>query len=72
MVVTLENGKQPKILVPGEHEFVYGKKLTIPEGCFALDFHIMDPIDATADRWNDKDRFINAPLEYIIIFEKSE
>ena len=72
MVLTLENGKQPKILVPGEHEFVYGKKLTIPEGCFALDFHIMDPIDATADRWNDKDRFINAPLEYIIIFEKSE
>ena len=72
MVVTLENGKQPKILVPGEHEFVYGKKLTIPDGCFALDFHIMDPIDATADRWYDKDRFINAPLEYIIIFEKSE
>ena len=72
LVVTLENGKQPKILPPGMHEFVYGKTITIPEGCFALDFHIMDPIDATADRWNDKDRFINAPLEYIIIFEKVE
>ena len=68
--VTLGNGEKAKLLTPGEHEFAYGKKLTVPEGCFALDFHLMDPIEPTAQRWTDVDRFINAPLEYIIIFEK--
>ena len=68
--VTLSNGKTPKFLTPGEHEFVYGKKFTVKENCFALDFHIMDPIEATNDRWNDVDRFVNAPLEYVIMFEK--
>ena len=72
MTVTLGNGHQAKILTPGKHTFVYGKSLEVPVDCFALDFHLMDPIAPTADRWTDVDRFINAPLEYVIIFEKVE
>lgn len=72
MTLTWSNGTVAKVLLPGENEFVYGKKLMIPEACFALDFHLGDPIDATADRWNDVDRFVNAPLEYVVIFEKTE
>ena len=72
MEVTLGNGEKAKLLTPGVHEFAYKKTLTVPEGCFALDFHLMDPIEATAQRWTDVDRFINAPLEYVIIFEKEQ
>ena len=70
LTVTLGNGEQAKFLAPGTHEFVYGKTREIPEGCFGLWFHLMDPIPATAQRWTDVDRFVNAPLEYVIIFEK--
>ena len=31
---------------------------------------LMDPIAATSQRWTDVDRFVNAPLEYVIMFEK--
>ena len=72
MEVTLGNGEKAKMLTPGVHEFAYKKTLTVPEGCFALAFHLMDPIAATADRWSDVDRFVNAPLEYVIIFEKEQ
>jgi hypothetical protein len=68
--VTWANGTTAQILLPGTHEFVYGKTREIPEGCFGLCFHLMDPIAPTADRWTDVDRFINAPLEYLIMFEK--
>ena len=68
--VTLGNGEKAKFLTPGSHEFVYGKTLEIPSGCFGLWFHLMDPIPATSDRWTDVDRFVNAPLEYVIMFEK--
>ena len=68
--VTWENGTTAQILLPGNHEFVYGKTLTVPADCFAIRFHLMDPIEATPERWNDVDRFINAPLEYVIIFQK--
>ena len=70
LTVTFGNGEQAKFLAPGTHEFVYGKTREIPEGCFGLWFHLMDPIPATAQRWTDVDRFVNAPLEYVIIFEK--
>ena len=70
LTVTFGNGEQAKFLAPGTHEFVYGKTREIPEGCFGLCFHLMDPIPATPQRWTDVDRFINAPLEYLIIFEK--
>lgn len=72
MEVTLGNGEKAKMLLPGVHEFAYKKTLTVPEGCFALAFHLMDPIAATADRWSDVDRFVNVPLEYVIIFEKEQ
>ena len=70
LMVTLGNGEKAKFLTPGTHEFVYGKTLEIPSGCFGLWFHLMDPIPATSQRWTDVDRFVNAPLEYVIMFEK--
>lgn len=72
-VVSFENGNTAKILKPGTHKFTqfYGTPtLTVPTGCFALQFHLMDQIAATSQHYNDIDRFVNAPLEYIIIFEK--
>ena len=68
--VTLGNGQEARFLIPGTHEFVYGKTFEVREGCFALAFHLMDPIPATSQRWTDVDRFVNAPLEYVIMFEK--
>ena len=70
MTLTLSNGEKPRILMPGTHTFVYNKTREIPSGCFGLAFHNMDPIPATSDHYNDKDRFINAPIEYVMIFEK--
>ena len=70
MEVTLGNGHVAKFLIPGTHEFVYGKTFEVRDGCFALAFHLMDPIPATSQRWTDVDRFVNAPLEYVIMFEK--
>ena len=70
MTVTLGNGHVAKFLTPGTHEFVYGKTFEVRDGCFALAFHLMDPIAATSQRWTDVDRFVNAPLEYVIMFEK--
>ncbi|MBQ3917005.1 MAG: hypothetical protein II693_02580, partial [Bacteroidales bacterium] len=70
--ITLGNGHKARFLGPGVNEFVYGKTLTVPDGCFALAFHLMDPIPATADHYKDVDRFVNAPLEYVIIFEKQQ
>ena len=72
MTATFGNGEQAKLLTPGTHSFAYGKSKEIPTGCFGLAFHLMDPIPATADHYNDVDRFVNAPLEYLIIFEKVE
>ena len=70
--VTWENGTTAQILLPGNHTFVYNKTLkeSIPANCFAIWFHLMDPIPVTGDHYNDVDRFINAPLEYVIYFEK--
>ena len=70
MKVTYDNGREAKFLMPGVHTFAYGKTFEVRDNCFALAFHLMDPIPATADRWTDVDRFVNAPLEYIIMFEK--
>ena len=73
MEVTLGNGNVAKILKPGTYVYSQSYKnptFTVPAACFALQFHIMDPISATSDQWSDVDRFVNAPLEYIIMFEK--
>jgi hypothetical protein len=74
MTVTWTGGKQAKLLGPGDHVFQYtgtvARTLPVQEGCIALHFHIMDPIPATAQQWNDVDRFVNAPLDYVIILKK--
>ena len=70
MTVTYDNGRVAKFLTPGVHEFVYGKTFEVRDNCFALAFHLMDPIPATSQRWTDVDRFVNAPLEYVVMFEK--
>ena len=67
----VETDKDFTFVTPGSHTFTCGKPLVIPNGCFALAFHIMDPIPQIAeDLWTDVDRFVNAPLDYVIIFEK--
>lgn len=71
MTITLGNGHVARFLTPGTHEFVFGRTWEVPSGCFAFAFHLMDPIDGTGDRWTDVDRFVNAPLEYVIMFEKN-
>ena len=70
MTVTYDNGRVAKFLTPGTHAFAYGKTIDVRDNCFALAFHLMDPIPATSQRWTDVDRFVNAPLEYVIMFEK--
>ena len=70
LTITLGNGEKAKFLTPGTHEFAYGKTWEVPSGCFAFAFHLGDPIEGTSQRWTDVDRFVNAPLEYIIMFEK--
>ncbi|MBR3562676.1 MAG: hypothetical protein IKN93_02500 [Bacteroidales bacterium] len=61
-------------LKAGVHVFTFGKTLVIPSGCFALSFHLMDSKE-TVDQYNlyeDVDRFVYAPLDYVIIFEKQQ
>ena len=73
MKATLANGHEAKFLTPGTYTFAAGKTLTIPSGCFALDFHLMDnPVPDTGYQYKDIDRFVLAPIEYILIFEKEE
>jgi hypothetical protein len=73
MKATLANGHEAKFLTPGTYTFAAGKTLTIPSGCFALDFHLMDnPVPKTEYQYKDIDRFVLAPIEYILIFEKEE
>lgn len=68
----LNGSRDFTFVTPGVHSFTLGKTLEIPTGCFALAFHIMDPIPETSDVWKDVDRFVNAPLDYVIIFEKQQ
>lgn len=71
MMVTLSNGHVAKFLTPGVHTFAYNKTLEIPAGCFAFAFHLMDPVPLNeAYQYKDIDRFMFAPLEYVIMFEK--
>ena len=61
-------------LKAGVHVFTFGKTLVIPDKCFALSFHLMDKKE-TFDQYNlyeDVDRFVYAPLDYVIIFEKQQ
>lgn len=72
MKVTLGNGHTATFLTPGVYSFPNNKTLEVPADCFALDFHLKDNpvLPATSFRYKDIDRFMFAPIEYIIIFEK--
>ncbi len=72
MTVTLGNGHQAQFLTPGVHKFVYDRSLEIPADCFGLWFHLQEPAPANEYQWKDVDRFLLTPLEYVIIFEKTE
>ena len=62
--------RKAKLLAPGTHHFSAGNRdLTIDNGCIAIHFHIMDMVDATPERWTDVDRFVNAPIDWVMIFE---
>ena len=75
--VTFDTGVKAHVLAAGEYTYSdatqtteFNRKLTVPDNCFALMFHIGNHMPQTS--WNEKDidRFIFCPLEYIIIFEK--
>ncbi len=69
--LTINGSIKAKLLTPGTHHFNAGNRdLTIDNGCVGLHFHIMEMIDATSQRWTDVDRFVNAPIDWIMIFEK--
>ena len=71
MDMTINGNIQAKLLTPGTHHFDAGNRdLTIDNGCIGIHFHIMDMIDATSQRWTDIDRFVNAPIDWVMIFEK--
>ena len=71
--MALGNGHVAKFLTPGDHTFAYNKIFTVPANCFALAFHLMDPVPVNETyHYKDIDRFMFAPLEYVIIFEKQQ
>lgn len=69
--IVIGDNLKPSFLLPGSHAFTLGKRIEIPSDCFGLGFHIMDQVpENTSALWTDVDRFVNAPLDYVIIFEK--
>ena len=71
MELLIGDNLKPRFLMPGVQTFTCGKRLEIPSNCFGLAFHNMDAIPVVeADHYSDVDRFVNAPLDYVIIFEK--
>ena len=74
MTATLDNGEKPKVLMPGTYTFLsgdYKQNLLVPDGCFALMFHLGNMKGSTTWYGKDIDRFMFCPLEYIIIFERT-
>ena len=69
--ITIGESLKPSFLLPGVHAFAYNKRIEIPDKCFGLAFHLGEPIPVVeSDHYQDVDRFVNAPLEYVMIFEK--
>lgn len=69
---TIDTDVEFTFLPAGMHMFTCGKSLEVPSGCFALAFHLMDSKE-TVDQYNlyeDVDRFVYNPVDYVIIFEK--
>ena len=69
--IVIGDNLKPRFLLPGVQTFTCNKRLEIPSNCFGLCFHIMDavPVNESA-HWTDADRFVNAPLDYVMIFQK--
>lgn len=71
-VVTFEGGVEAKLLIPGDYHFEQGNRdLTINDNQIGIQFDVMEMIDATGQRWNDVDRFVNAPILYVMVFTKN-
>lgn len=71
-VVTFEGGVEAKLLTPGDYHFEQGNRdLTINDNQIGIQFDVMEMIDATGQRWNDVDRFVNAPILYVMVFTKN-
>lgn len=71
-VITFDNGVKANLLEPGTHTFIHDKTIDIPSGMFGFDFEIgTDEMETpTSSRWNDVDRFVYGPRNYVMIFEK--
>lgn len=71
-VVTFEGGVEAKLLTPGDYHFEQGNRnLTINDNQIGIQFDVMEMIDATGQRWSDVDRFVNAPILYVMLFTKN-
>ena len=70
--MTIGTDLKATFLTAGMRSFTCGKTLEIPSNCFGLAFHLMEPIASNPEppKYTDVDRFVNAPLDYVIIFEK--
>ena len=76
LTATLSNNEKAQLLTPGTYKFLDGDKaqrFTVPDGCWAMKFHLGNMKPANTDGFKDKDidRFMFCPLEYIIIFKYS-
>lgn len=71
-VITFDNGVKANLLEPGTHTFIHDKTIDIPNGMFGFDFEVgTDDMETpTSSRWNDVDRFVYGPRNYVMIFEK--
>lgn len=71
-IVTFEGGVQAKLLTPGDYHFEQGNRdRTIEDGQIALQFDVMEMIDSTPQQWTDVDRFVTAPILYLMLFTKN-
>lgn len=71
-VVTFEGGVEAKLLTPAKYHFDQGNRdLEIDLDQIGIQFDVMEMIDATGQRWNDIDRFVNAPILYVMVFTKN-
>lgn len=70
--ITFEGGVEAKLLTPGDYHFEQGNRdLTIESTQIGIQFDVMEMIDATPQQWTDVDRFVNAPILYVMLFEKN-
>lgn len=70
--IVFEGGVKAKLLTPADYHFEQGNRdLTIESTQIGIQFDVMEMIDATPQQWTDVDRFVNAPILYVMLFEKN-